>query len=431
MFSVYSEIKVVPDFCAGEVFSSWFRRLANAHGLNAKELYSFLMPGSQLASYDLDRHSCDALIVGLSSKAQMNVDTLNQSMLRKWESCVTGSVGPREKIWWLAPAGRDARKRSFGQQLCVECIKTDQTPFYRDYWRLGFVTTCPVHGSNLLDRCECCGEPVQVLSSTQIDQAHEVCWNCAHHYGSQESAYPKNLHIARAQASLLRIVADNWAPLRGYGKLHSVVYFRLLYILMRLLISGRYAKTLREAIDMHSEALPISGKDPPRVKEVEHLNPQYRGAEIARAWWLTLEWPKRFVDVCSSAGITSRDILKGNKIYPFPLEKVAHEHLSSLLEVANADEVRAAISLLKKKEITPTRIELEKLLGKKFSCEVEGIEPGRVCARYGSSRYWKLDGVSPEIREAAKKAAKLSGDNIGSWVEDTLRTALEQRESSS
>lgn len=48
----------------------------------------------------------------------------------------------------------------------------------------------------------------------------------------------------------------------------------------------------------------------------------------------------------------------------------------------------------------------------------------RKCLPYGTHRYWKLDGVSPETRAKVKKAAKLAGENVGSWVERALREKL-------
>lgn len=123
MFSEYSEITVAPEFFLDEVFSSWFRRLANAHGVNARELHSFLVPGSQLASYDLDRHACDVLIDGLANKVSMDVDCLSSATLKRWEGIVSGEVNAREKMWWLAPAGKTLERDHLGNRYVLNVLR--------------------------------------------------------------------------------------------------------------------------------------------------------------------------------------------------------------------------------------------------------------------------------------------------------------------
>ncbi|MFX5680518.1 TniQ family protein, partial [Acinetobacter baumannii] len=44
--------------------------------------------------------------------------------------------------------------------FCPECFKTDQTPYFRTYWRLAFYTICPKHHMILNDHCAECDEPV-------------------------------------------------------------------------------------------------------------------------------------------------------------------------------------------------------------------------------------------------------------------------------
>jgi len=68
--------------------------------------------------------------------------------------------------------------------------------------------------------------------------------------------------------------------------------------------------------------------------------------------------------------------------------------------------------------------ELRTLLGAKFATHPELVEPHLGHRRYGSGRYWKLDGVSPLVRQSVKAAAARSGDSIGGWVDRALGKAL-------
>lgn len=427
MYAATSKLSCFPDILPDETFSSWFRRVASANGLNARELYAFLMPGCQLAGYDLDRHACRNLLENLSAVSDLSLKRLHSMMLTKWDGIVAGSAGEKEKIWWLAPSGRNSRKRSFGQRICVECLAEDDKPYYRDTWRLGFISDCLVHEMKLIDRCFSCGEPVQILASAQIDHAHRTCWKCASFYERDVFDQGTTTIERDCQTALANVLTEHWVNLGDHGYVHSVVYFRILYILMRLLTTGRLAKVLRYKIDEEPDAPDFGNLEAPRAKEIEHLSPKFRSGLVARAWWLTLDWPHRLQSVLSRAEAVSGELFKGNKIYPFPLEAAIRENLTKSIDRAEDLEIEAAVKVLQHRGIKPTRLSVQELIGKKFSADCPDIEPARTCATYGTGRYWKLDGVSPEVREAAKVAARKSGENVGTWVDDALRSVLSRR----
>jgi hypothetical protein len=61
---------------------------------------------------------------------------------------------------WVMPLGINVKAKHFGMQFCPCCLKEDQQPYYRKYWRLAFMVTCPKHGVWLHDRCPACAAPV-------------------------------------------------------------------------------------------------------------------------------------------------------------------------------------------------------------------------------------------------------------------------------
>jgi hypothetical protein len=162
----------------------------------------------------------------------------------------------------------------------------------------------------------------------------------------------------------------------------------------------------------------------PRLKEADRLNTRCRNLILFAAQKLLESWPHAFVDACQSSGIFNGALLKGNQTYPFAFEDAVTRHLSRGLMKTNGEEVAAAAELLTRKEIRPTVKHLEQFMGRKLSVPAGVASPGRQCVPYGSHRYWKLDGVSPEVRAAAKAAAKTAGENVGAWVDNTLRRAL-------
>lgn len=51
------------------------------------------------------------------------------------------------------------RKR-YGLQICPVCLKEDKVPYYRKYWRVSYLISCPTHGIELYDRCYKCSFPI-------------------------------------------------------------------------------------------------------------------------------------------------------------------------------------------------------------------------------------------------------------------------------
>jgi len=86
----------------------------------------------------------------------------------------------------------------------------------------------------------------------------------------------------------------------------------------------------------------------------------------------------------------------------------------------------AAKAYLKARGIHPTYQALRHLLGLHFHAHRDMALPATKHAPYGTHRYWKLDGISPDVRAAAKRAAHKEGENVGAWVNKALRHKLQQ-----
>lgn len=408
----------------GETFSSWFRRVAEANALPARDLYRAALPGSQLYTYDLDRHACGELLWMLSRHTGISEEAMRELMVDRWRSTITELLPSPAKLTWLPPAGRENSRRSFGQQVCGACLGTDPVPYLRASWRLGFVTVCELHGQLLMDRCPACSEPIQILTSLRVDGAITRCWNCDRDFRNAEPQAPENEVARSVQAKLLDVVKAGWIELGDYGPMHAILYFSILNRLFRLLLTGRHAYALRTTALPYCPDIPVLPSNLPRIKEAERLPPRSRGILVSLAWELTQRWPHRFIEACRATGITSRVLLKDPQRLPYALWHPVSTHLSDVTDAATPEEVLAARAILLGRGDAPTRNALRNLLGKKFDANAHHASPARQCVPYGTHRYWKLDGVSPAVRMAAKAAAKRQGENVGAWVSKTLARVL-------
>ncbi len=407
----------------GESFSSWFARTAWANGLRPGDLYRAVEPGQDRDPGDLDRYADDDLLDRVAEAADIDPEKLRQTTFRRWSGSVFGEDDGVHKLPWLHPTGRQNGKRCYGQQVCPQCLAVPGIPYLRLMWRLSFVTVCPMHGNLLVDRCPACNEPINILRQ----DSHEgiACWACGYDLRRAAACVPP-VDPRPTQQALLRTVSQGWTPMGEYGPVYSFIALALLAHLNRLLTCGRHAHALRAWVSGHEPALSIRPESVPRAREGALLSPRARSVLVPMAHWLMEEWPTRFVTAAEAIGMSSRDLLKKPpRAYPFAYAHAVEWYLRepSGRHVGD-EEVAAAKELLHSQGKRATYTALAQLLGTKagsVSAMAERVGDG---AAWGQGRYWKLDGVSPEVKAAARIAAHRAGEGVGPWIDALVRREL-------
>lgn len=403
-----------------ESISSWFARLAGANGLPPSELFAILQPGGYRYPRDLDRYADDVLLHRLGEATGVDAEQIRLGTFRRWAGRMFGIDDGLIKLPWLPPAGREDSRRSYGQQVCPCCLTEDSHPYLRLTWRLGFLVACPKHQRLLVDRCPSCGEPVNILRRNRNEGIE--CWRCGLDLRSTETD-PVDGDILCLQNRLLAVMEDGWAVLNEAGPVHALAYVQLLALVFRLLVSGKHALPLRTCLSVRDPALACDSI--PRMREVEMLNPRARRDVLRMADYLLTDWPHRFVEACAATRLTSRHLLKSGRSYPFAYQQAVEQHLTVQHRAMDGEELEAAKRQLARRGIRPTYRALVELTGVKITAERARAEAAdAAAAAWGQGRYWKLDGVSPEVKAAARLAAHRSGENVGVWLDRLVRKEL-------
>ncbi len=412
-----------PRLLPGESLSSWFARTAAANGLRPAELFRIMQPGSDRNPRDLDRYADDPLLYLLADRAGVERGALLQATFRHWVGAVFAHDDGLNKLPWLPPAGRQGGRRCFGQQLCPWCLQADAVPYLRLSWRLSFVTVCPVHQRLLLDRCPACNEPFSVL---RMDRVQEMrCPSCAadlRHF----TADPPPVDVVPVQQDLQRVVGQGWWALGRHGPVYSFAALDILAVLARLLAGGPHAHVLRAWVGEQAPDLAVPPEAVPRARDGALLTPKARSVVIAMAHWLMGEWPERLIAGARVVSMTSTDLWKRPKVhYPFAFADVVEWHLKAPHKECSRDEVVAAKAILRRQGKSATHRNLVVLCGIKLGAMSSLADAASENATpWGKGRYWKLDGVSPEVKEAARRAAHRAGEGVGPWLDGLLRREL-------
>ena len=346
---------------------------------------------------------------------------LRQMTFSRWLGCLIEEDDVVHKLPWLAPVGREASKKSFGQQLCPLCT-AEAVPYFRMSWRLGFVTACPRHGVMLIDRCPDCGVPISPISGWNWKTGRIQCWRCDHSFAEDkgELVDPDDMAI---QQALLDAAQAGWMELGDYGPVHSLAAFKILMLVFRLLASGRHALALRSYVASHWVHGDINYASIPRIREVEFLPPKCRQHLIRLTWALIQDWPHRFVEACRKAGPQSWDLIHGREV-PFAFWHAVTFHLADPHRSFDDSEIAAAKELLERQGQVPDYRSLTTLTGAKIRPRPGMCQPANGHLPYGTGRYWKIDGVSAQVKDAVKMAARRDGKGVGLWLEDVLRKQL-------
>ncbi|WES96520.1 TniQ family protein [Chryseobacterium arthrosphaerae] len=240
-----------------ELFTSWFFRLSQAHGVKSHSFAKYYFGKEQLWNRDIDNSASDYLkkvIVENSPLLDQDVENL---FLTSYETILFEQRNLNGNTHGILPFGIYHRKRKNKSLLyCPSCI--GKKPYYKKAWRLSisyFCTDCKIL---LKDCCESCGNGISFHRLEQGNkhkiQAHplDTCYFCTASLSSNwEDANNSQILL---QTKINSIVKD------GYSKefQYSFSYFKVLHIIL-LLISRKHNTwgRLRNACEFEFGPLPI------------------------------------------------------------------------------------------------------------------------------------------------------------------------------
>lgn len=410
-----------------ESFLSWFTRVALANCITPSELYRLALPGGHMYFADLDRHYSPQLLAGLEEGTKVPSDDIRSLTFDQWVGTLIGDDDGRGALNWLPPVGNRRRIQSYGQQICPRCLAEDEMPYLRASWRVAFYTVCPAHGCLLIDRCPDCGAVIYPLNLVGPGKQVSMCWNCGFDLRRAVANALTDMPTGPLDETLAIALEYGWTELNPGKPIHALLYFRLLWLVYRLLATGRRAYPLRDHV-CENHGLNIQGRAIPALRETDKLNSRQRHALMRMTLALLEEWPDRFVIACEELGIRSRHVFKDRREEPFAIVDPVDAIPYGTPAMANRLHLEEIKKHLAGRNVRPTQRALRSLSGRKPRSLPQVAEPALEHVPYGQSRYWKLDGVSPEVRRLAKEAAKLEGEKIAAWVEKTIMTAITGKE---
>lgn len=162
----------VPPPLPSEAFSSWCWRIITQQRVSLKHIQSALGIANTIAYVDLGNIPIDKEHIATTSMLPLSqiehFSWMEKSLLSKTEF----------SFLMFSQQGFQGDPRPI-IRYCEACLASDEIPFIRRLWRLGFAYICPTHHSILRDHCPHCGDLLD-LSTPGIKRTRSLnmCRQC-------------------------------------------------------------------------------------------------------------------------------------------------------------------------------------------------------------------------------------------------------------
>jgi hypothetical protein len=323
-FTLFNDsVKVLPGLCKpydNEILSSWIARIAFYHGLTSFEFYTLVLSHQYVQSYDLDRAISKEKINVLAERTNCTASEVEATTLLSYcdHFFTTANLVNASEVW-LLPSVKSFPKERFlnhesGLMFCPLCLK--KKAYFKKHWRLALSFVCLDCGCYLLDKCPHCAAANSFLEvmdygflDGSLDNYLLNCRRCGMNITecNIEMASKKTLSLQRRLYHL--IDANSSKPL-----VHKKSYWQVLYDLSRLLLNPMRRGNIRVK-NFAQDVYELNGVDFNEYmklskNDLRKIDVRKRSEIIGMGQWLLLQWPRRFIGICSNNNVDPEEILE-------------------------------------------------------------------------------------------------------------------------
>lgn len=204
-------LPIMVDPMEGEALISWCHRLAARLGLRHRQTAHILGVAISDPTW-WHRPGPEALLV-ISRRTGVSMKRLRAMTFLDWK----GLSSQRNPGHIVGRWSRDlvSRKAGYNPQCvaCPQCLADDREPWVRLDWLTGWASSCPVHGTVLIEQCKKCHAPLR-MPTLNYTPTLGTCHNCgARHCDTPSTvAYPPVLEL---QEKMLRAMREGKAHFPG------------------------------------------------------------------------------------------------------------------------------------------------------------------------------------------------------------------------
>ena len=366
---------------SGESFSSLYARVCRASAASLHELGSQLLGKTvhSITSHDFDTMQDTVLMRTFASRThhqKPEIDFATLYFLVPRLSTLPWKNGPPPR--WVLERRRKADQRRHGNWVhaCPQCLQEDDEPYFRLLWRLGFLTECPRHGVQLIDRCPACSGNLDYLQASQgANRSHQwlplsLCPRCGMDWRQAPCVTSDPMHCAWVR-QLVAGLFEGWLETDN-APILVALYLDGLFILQRALRSKSGGNEMLQCLLTRLE---IDEPPPDSSLPIERTSVEGRRALLRCVAYLLQDWPIRFVAECRRYNFRWNAISDQKGTTPFWLNRVGREWLDRSWYQPSQQEARSVTRILENHGLDAPKVTVREWLGAGVSKPTLGIRP--------------------------------------------------------
>ncbi|CAP02598.1 TniQ family protein [Acinetobacter baumannii] len=169
-----------------ELLSSWMIRLAHSNGYKVHDFYAqYFGQDIQIWNRDIDTQTPENIINKLHFYTKQDLSVIKNLSLQSYKNILFLYSNTAILKGVLSVGINHRLRKKYGLQFCPMCLREDKIPYYRKYWRIAYLISCPYHGVKLGNRCFKCNfqitpHRVDMIEKTRLVNklSIELCSKC-------------------------------------------------------------------------------------------------------------------------------------------------------------------------------------------------------------------------------------------------------------
>ena len=303
-----------PKPLPNEIFSSWLIRTALKNGPSLHSFCHIVWPHRQIWTRDIGRMIAFDLLDTMSQKTGTNPEGLERLFLQSYEGPLFKRIAPNALNQWIRYIGVHHRLRKrHGLLYCPLCLESDETPYFRKYWRTNLSPACPSHGTVLRDSCDRCEATVMPHRGKMM-----ACSECGFdlRYARAWAAHPGALKLG--QALLSRINGENLWGVSVPKIEQDIEFYQTVRIVMEMLCSGIRSGWLRHEVSKFMRHRVKITTTERYSTQFEYLRVSDLHDAFAMSSVLFRGWPWMMMGLCAEARVWKSWALADKQRYDIP-----------------------------------------------------------------------------------------------------------------
>lgn len=307
-----------------ELLSSWIYRLAEKNYTKSHSFTQFHFKGFEIWNRDIDKLAGPEFYKKASFITTIPEESIANLSLKSYEGYLFEYCNAFGLQRWILPLKIFHRTRlRNGLQFCPGCLsKNRDEPYFRKSWRLSISICCTSCQTLLHDCCPFCQKPICFFRNelgAKTNYASTPINHCSHCKNNlcHSPKFPARIGAVSYQIKLNRFIADGHTKAQQY----SIQYFEVLYQMTKLLCTRNPKLKRFQMLVLGCCSNDLLSNSHIR-REFEHFSIFERESILPSAMWLLEQWPRRFLDLCEKARVSSAYIYKDFKIIPYWFKSV-------------------------------------------------------------------------------------------------------------